>query len=526
MKARLESIISNDFMKIDLKVIMINISNASDERTIKVFQSVIAAIFTNRFVLNVLYINCINGSVVKQKYDYVDGTQRFVEIVDNVFPMLKMGRLHKAKIFVTQFDTMPYTFVENQTIRGIEGQVIDTICQKLNFPYVVVNSQSKNFAMSEFERFMTYSDLSLYTKVFLQKDRSRTHIQLNAFNGTCLLVPRNIHVTSYENLSLPFDSTVTVVFVIAVILTTIVWKLITMQKRSKLSLPLIIFEMYKLIIGQGFDNENRMSRKEKLLIYSFIVGNMLMVQLYQSWVTAFMLSESSFRAVQTINELNNSETKIYQYYREIDIKFRSDLIVETKSAKDSLTLTMPETFSKDLAYTVSCQYAEFFVNSKANHEGRTRLFEKLSEPISIMPTFYIANLMFPLKEQVKFVVDALHESGIKNHWIQVMTDEKVGETLADEQQEVAKFALNVRDMEFPFIILGSGCFVGFICLILEKLIYKFFEYEGCKVIVLIPPLKPEKPKPMPNSQNRRRRVAVVDSDEIFQFESFTFPQGD
>lgn len=410
-------------------------------------------------------------TITRAIFETVEKKRKFKIITNDYnFPVARMNFIHTSDVIVTQFDFPPFTRVEKGRIIGVDGQVIEAFCDKHNLKYKVVNNETSKFSVTGFMRSMLRSDLSLNKYSSINRHKNMENIQLNEYDGTCLLVPKNIPLSSYENLSFPFERVVTVLIVVMIISVIVVWKLISRCSRSKFSSSYILFSVYKMVLGGGFDNENLMNRKEKLVIYSFIFGNMIFINLYQSWVISFMISEPAMRSVRSIRELNDSDTKIFQYFKESAIQFRDELIVNKISiAVTDFMFKLPDDFNVGESHLVTCMYAENFVKSKSNFKGRKMIFDKLSDPITTNVLSYPVMKLFPLIKELTFMVTALQESGIKNYWMKKITD---GERVESNYVDDDKFALNFNDMEFPFLVLMFGVVVSLFTFSIEIIFQK------------------------------------------------------
>jgi hypothetical protein len=224
-----------------------------------------------------------------------------------------------------------------------------------------------------------------------------------------------------------------------------------------------------------------MNRKEKCLLYAFIFGNMILLNLYQSWIIAFMLSEPSFTSIQTIKELNESDTKIFRFLAaqnvaKDEICFRDEMIINKIHAgfySDLLLFKeIPQQFDPNLAYAVNCDYAEAFVRSDRNFDGGKMLFDLMKEPISTMPATYSVLNSFPLKEEFQRMHERLVETGLMDHWTKNVMNEQTDKN-APQLLNTNKSVLVSDDIKFPFVVLLFGAVIGLITLLLEIAFYNF-----------------------------------------------------
>lgn len=454
----MSSLITSDFMQPSLKMFFItSFVDSSIQSYARTFEPFWEQNLRNILILNLSSCKITHYSLVRQ-----ENNLKFAAVLRaKGFPSIH------PHVAISQFEQFPYNFIKDGKLRGVEGHIIDEFFEKPNFNYTIIN-QKKLISLNQVWSILKQSDILLHPVHFTNETKLIMNIHLNEMDGMCMLVPVNIRVSATNNLSIPSKTIFLVIFVLVIFLLIAVWKLTSSYDRSKFSLAYIIFAVYQLIIGLGFNNEYRLSRKEKLLIYTFMTCNMFLIQLYQSWILAIMLTKPSMRAVQSLKELNESDTKISQFYFESFIKFRKELVVEMVSVLDHVSYSTLENFDKKLAYAVSCRYADFFVSSPSNFDGKIKKFEKMSKPIYTYSLAYLISKNFLYKDALKFKVDAILESGLKNYWVKEILEKKKYKQKNPEHVDTL-----TQDIKFPLLVLGFGGGLGVIAFAFEHLIYQF-----------------------------------------------------
>ena len=396
---------------------------------------------------------------------------RPISPTDIDFPMSKVGGLHSRTILVTQFHRPPLSLAANGKSLGVEGKTLDVFCRKFDMVYRLLNTDDDDFNLEDFIKFVYRSDLTMNSEFSIEDNVGVEMIHLNEWDGLCFLVPINI---PHQVTSSPLEPALIFMFLLSIVLTVFAWKLIS---RSRFSFVFIVLTVFRIIIGQGVTREHLMNRKERLVVYSFLIGGTFIVSLYQSYVMSWLMRKPEMRSVKSFEELNSSNTKIFSYLEEAKVKFRSDLIVRVLPAIDKKSIfTLPDEFYNDMAYLVSCNYAESFVKSRRNINTKSnkRIFEKLPDRVSIVSMNYVVSRNFPLKEEMKVLVEALFESGIRGKWRKDFAEEKFNQTMNIEGSEESP--LNMTDMRIPFIALSIGYIVSFAVFVIEFAVGQFLKF--------------------------------------------------
>lgn len=447
-----------------MKIIFVDISAT---KTNLVDINAFSKAFIKKEFHNFAFVSWADGKINRSKLAEVNSKIELVESSDSDLNFLP------SKLRLMMFDLPPFSFVENQRIQGLEGKLLDLFCEKFNLTYKISNSQTKKFLLEDILEFMPKTELITYTLFHVQNHKNKEIIDFYAWDGMCFLVPINIPLSSYENLSFPFDMKVNIIFFIASVSLIFAWKIISNKSRSHFRWSFITLSVFKMVLGSGFEKEKSTNRKEKTLLYSFIIGNMLLVNLYQSFIISVMLSEPALRSVETIQELNESNTKIFRFFNDFDIKFRESKIVHSIQFSHEFSFELPEQFDVNMAYFVSCQYADFIVKSHDNYRGKSKIFNKLPSPLAMIPVSYTVTRNFPLIKELKFIINALRESGLRDRWINEIVEENNDKEASESKTDII-FSDNLR---VPIFVLMLGASVGFAIFVAELIFSKFLMWR-------------------------------------------------
>ena len=390
------------------------------------------------------------------------------------FSIPKMGDMRDKIIKIQQFDELPFSKVENGRVLGTAGRLLDTFCDRYNVSYTIINKNTSNLELKRFAKIMytEIMDLNLNHILRINEILAFESIILNELIDRSLLIPRNIPLSAYDSFSYPFDGKISIYLFVASCFVIISWKAMSLVTKTNFNIDFIVFSVLCYLMGNSATLQNRMSYKEKFIVYGYVWASLVLLTLYESYVISFMMTDQSYRSVTSLNELNNSNTKIHEYFMD-GIQFKENLIVHKMFLDvDNIILKMPDKVDVNQVYLVNNMYADVFVNSIRNYDkqGR-RLFDKLIENIMPFVPTYIVNKSFPLKKELKYLIDALNESGIKSHWLEEMLsiqsnykDELLSKNVVEVEE---KIVLTFSDMKIPFIILGIGLSLSFVIFIIE-----------------------------------------------------------
>lgn len=196
------------------------------------------------------------------------------------FPTNKFGIKREKVMEVIQYDALPYTYVKNGKVFGLEGAVIDEFCKKFGLDYFIVNNETQTMNLMYMVQAFhgTFVDIT-FNYDFSYDAKQADFVNLYEFDGLCFLVPRNILVSSFETFQYPFDWITTILIICSIILTIAVLKVFSTHLKSGTSLGDVILEVYKCTLGLGVSTFETMRGHEKIVILSFTVLPMIFITL-------------------------------------------------------------------------------------------------------------------------------------------------------------------------------------------------------------------------------------------------------
>jgi len=396
----------------------------------------------------------------KYIFDYADDNFR------NTFSIPNQLRI----IF---YATPPYSYrsLDNR-ILGVDGNVIDEFCKRHNISYRITNNKFDPFNVQH------SNDIILYRR-FNTISTHYVEITLNDLGANqCFLVPRNIPV--YDHLfSNPFQKIVSLIFIGTAVFVGIMWKILKLVRKQDIGIFKLVTSISKIIFGHSID-ESEISQN-RLMLVPFILMCFILMDIFKSFLISTSIVEPPMRSVQSISELNDSDTKVYEYYEEIKF-FSSEKVIHKIPLRLGYTALsmLPENVDTSLAYGVRCRFGEEFVGSSKNFENDRQLFDLLSGYVENRYASYLVHENFPLKSKFIALVTSLQESGILNFWTEIIVRESFPKHFQSEMEN----ALSIKAMFLPLLILVVGLSVSFIVFLVELIYFRYLSWKSCEVIDL------------------------------------------
>ncbi|CAG9805202.1 unnamed protein product [Chironomus riparius] len=410
-------------------------------------------------IFDIYYTSYVmRNQIALAKVDSQSVSEKFVTIRDTI----NVAITPSFKILT--YDSFPTSFIENFKIKGVDGYLIDEFVKQLNTSYTNVHTGNKNPTVSMLLSYLSTSvDICLCAQYNIES-KNLESVWLNEIDGVCLLAPRIIQVSSYDNFTVGIDQPTVVLAIASAILVLICWKIISIHSEHRLSTLAMMFAIAKLALFSGVDGLNRMNLKEKLLLFSFIFASFFLHNIYEGSVLSFMMRDPSVRSASDIEELNNSDTKFYSYYYDetSSSKFpqiRKDLIMNIFDPEGSVSLNLPNDFDENLVYMVTCGFAENFVKSSKNFLNNRRQFDTIKITQSYR-RFTIRN-GFIFSDEFSRLAALSLESGIRSYWTMETYRLSGGFSNAvNYRNDLGRTFIKFEDLAFPLIVFLVGISVA------------------------------------------------------------------
>ncbi|CAG9803519.1 unnamed protein product [Chironomus riparius] len=373
-------------------------------------------------------------------------------------------------INVVFYNSYPMSYIHNGEIIGAEGKLMQEFSRRIKIPHRVVNKNFDNLQANEVLYFMrTAGDICLFSNLNLNSD-SVESVPLNEMDGLCVLTPRNIPVSSYDNLALPLDVMSLIMSFISTISVIVSWKVISTYKANGRSLKSIVVAVLEMAFNIGVSGIEQISKKEVILLYSFIFSSIVLVSFYESLLLAFMLAEPSWRSAHDLTELNDSGAKFYTFYKRDYFGripyIREELIQNLVDVGTIESLNVPNNFDHNMVYLVTCKYADSFMKSTRNFDEKRRKFDVIK--ISEMFQAYPVRKGFLYEKEFMQIVRIWAESGIHKYWqTQSIENEMKSNKQSNNQMEQS------YDVQFLLNILIIGLSLSFGVFLYEILMIRF-----------------------------------------------------
>ncbi|CAG9803518.1 unnamed protein product [Chironomus riparius] len=382
------------------------------------------------------------------------------------------NNLRFEEIQAIYYDSYPLSYYRNGKIIGIEGLMIEEYSKKFKVPYKIINKHPEILSYQEASQYLLHAiaDICLSTNINLF-GRNYDRVLLNEMDGLCILTPRNIPISSYDNIALPLDSMSLIMSFVSTVSVIVSWKVISVYTANERSLKSVIVAVLEMIFNIGASGIEQITKKEVILLYSFIFSSLILILFYESLVLAFMFVSPAWRSAYDLAELNDSGAKFFTFYtRDIAIRssipfIREELIKNSVDLSRMKDLTVPKHFDENLVYLVSCKYADSFVSSTKNFHLNRRIFDKIKT--TEMFQSYPIRKGYLFADEFKRFVESLIESGIYKYWLK----ESIQKSMFKSQQ-VKDESENQVLMEFPLILLFVGCILAFVVFLYENVIWR------------------------------------------------------
>lgn len=249
-----------------------------------------------------------NNKVSLIKIESHNTNDKFMTVKDTLTQDIRIS------INILAFNSFPSSFIKNNKVYGVDGYLIDEFVKKINASYRNVHAGDKNPSIPQIISYMSDSvDICLCAHYSIEDTHLET-IWIYEIDGVCLLAPRNIHVSSYDSFSSGMDRTSIILAIVTGLLVFICWKIIKMYSEHRMSTLEIFFSVVRLAFFNSSFDLNRLSLKEKFLVFSFMFASFFMSNLYDSSILSFIMTDTTVRSAKDIEELNNTDTKFYLYY--------------------------------------------------------------------------------------------------------------------------------------------------------------------------------------------------------------------
>ncbi|CAG9803517.1 unnamed protein product [Chironomus riparius] len=418
-----------------------------------------------------VYIVLHSNTVFKMFRTYLEDDHfQMIETNDTKFLTVKemsedSWMLH---INIIYYNSYPMSYIENGDIIGSDGKLMHEFSKRVKIPFRIINRNMEKLLLNEIIQYLTtVADICLYANLNLKGDNVY-NVWLNEMDGLCVLTPRNIPISSYDNLALPLDSMSLVMSFVSTVSVIVSWKLISIYTANGRSLQSIIVAILEIIFNTGASGIEQITKKEVILLYSFIFSSIILDSFYESLLLAFMLAEQTWRSAYDLTELNDSDTKFFKFYSKKAAEFgkvpsiREDLILNFVDIRSMTSLMIPKSFDENLVYLVSCKYADSFIKSTRNFNENRRIFDIIR--ITKMFQGYPVRKGFPFQDEFKTLVRTWSESGINKFWQKQSLERSMKYNKHKSNNKDEYF-----DMQFPLILLFTGCTVAFLAFIYENI---------------------------------------------------------
>lgn len=488
-----QTIIPNYFQRVFLdksfKIFLIITDLKSRSRTLMVWNALILLKYSNVYII--FHENNGEFSIHRTMMEKTPKNALNIflkESTDQKFLLMKdVTSTSTLPIRIIYYDTYPVSYLKKGSIIGPDGNLIYEFSKKLNTSVQIVNRPSSVPTLDDISYYLdTSAEISIYAKSALYTQNVAT-VWLNEVEGICLLVPRNIPVSAFENYIMPMDKPSLILALISTISVIVTW----MKVTDEMSTTSILFAVYEFILNLGASGIDRLTLRENFLVYCFIFSSFILVSSYESLILSLMVTKSSMRSAHDLMELNESDTKFYSFYDRNFAKLanlpliRNELVLNYLNY-DKFTLPeLPHNFDENLVYLVYCKYAEAFIHSSRNIRDKSQIFDKMI--ISQVSHSYTVSTGYFYIDEFKDFVGRLAVSGIYKFWERQRMEDIFDKSPKGNDKKSADDTIGFDGMHVPIIILLIGSLIALMTLLIENIVYRWKDcwtiYMNNKVAV-------------------------------------------
>jgi len=430
----------------------------------------------NRAYSNGVIIDLAEDLMISIKFTRTLKGLLFAEINHQTFEIDSISQ----KLSVIHFDTPPFSYRDGSNkIIGVEGHVLDEFRRHLNLTYEVINDGK---GISSLPR---QFDISLYRRLVQGPQNQYDITTINDVGSTqCFMVPKNIPMYS-SRFSVPFDKFVNILFLCSVLFAAILWKLICIYRKLKINSFDFVTSVLKCIIGYSLPANlccMKWSIKERLFLVPFLFMCFILMDLFTSFMISSLIVELPMRSVQSVQELNDSDLMIYEYYDQIlfEVTYKLRNLILNKMNATGMQ-TIPNYFDKNLVYVVNCKFAEAFVKSARNFDNNQQIFDVFHGFFFSVPySAYLVHGNFPLKSEFITMVSDFQESGIMDFWTENFIRTQFPTYINDNADNI----VTLSAMQLPIFILIIGLCVSTVTFFVEWIYFRYINWKLSRVIDL------------------------------------------
>jgi hypothetical protein len=394
----------------------------------------------------------------------------------------KLRDLKGYKYRTITYSFYPTVFYNHNKYQGMGINFIEAVAKHQNASYTNIFIMSMKAREKEFKAAFNNLkvDLSVNTGMKLDTKRPDLLKNVNTYetDGFCAMLPYPHRRSFFNYVMKPYDSWTWILIAATVMCFMVVWNFL--NKHTPVTNPnsawFMLFAFVTFFIGQGVEfREHRLMQKtliQLMLLMTFILGNA-----YQSVLISMMAESRYGERITTVQGMidSNFTVKVDPVFMKMLLegseqnrKFLDKISGEFPSVND---LNFKELSAANTGLILSCNVAGVLYHDigKISSVDRNaidfyyRLPEKIFSFFAQFPTAPYS----PFADRLQHYSLKIHESGIKQRWMNLLLFEDMVEVKKREYNAREEYLLNLQDMLGAFYCLGIGLTAAFIAFLLE-----------------------------------------------------------
>ena len=388
---------------------------------------------------------------------------------------------------LTQYESPPRSHIlSNGSISGLDGEIFNLICEKLNVNYKIVGPTGppENWITnSVYDLFNGTAEINFNSRLFLSDyytNSAVTPIHPYEIDSVVILVPKGKAYPSYMNLIQPFSLISWMSLIVMFITFVISWRFINLiiskvhLKKMSRHFCDFLLDVVRLQFCTSLNRQLDCST-ERLFILGFTIYSFMVLVGYQTVLVAFMTSPRFQPDMNNFNDLNKSEVKIA--VPELLFKLKKwisagDIRLNNRFIRSNLSIwnlkAHPKTIERgNLAFLCISRDAKLFLRSSANiYKGR-EILHLIPQGLLYSVSSYTARNGSKFTNRIEQLLLRIREVGLMDYLVtKSYSDVEKIKKLVEVNK--ARRTLGLVELQAAFIFLSLGYFMSTCIFVLEK----------------------------------------------------------
>jgi hypothetical protein len=333
-------------------------------------------------------------------------------------------KLDGKVLSLVQMDDPPRSMVIGGRVTGLDGLFLDGYVKFMNTSYVVKEHLRRRFRLTEFKNLLNMNDVLIFNMIDFVSwiEDYASMFYMFKFTHKCVLVPKQPPVNLIEQfLGIMQPSLVIFLLVMFIVFGIAIYLVLTLRPALKLNICEIYFTLFQIAITNSVSVSKMRTLFERFALFACIVVCFLIVSGVQSLLKQFLVVPMS-NEIDTLEQLNDSNLKI------LTTPYSKSLFVENFDATfankvvDAGYPTI-DMINRSYAFLLNEYDVDHFYYSSANFPDGVQQMHKMKQCLEKNYRGYVGPKDSNYMESMHFYLQAIEESGIRQHWEQQRANE-------------------------------------------------------------------------------------------------------